>query len=256
MIHLTTIQLDIQDSDAEYNLNQIEHLLSGVVDTDVVLLPETVSTGFMPAALPSPTEQAMVVERLKTWASSLDACICGSIAYLEDGRWYNRLLWITPKGHCQTYDKRHLFCLGQEKKYFSPGQEKIMVSWKDISFLPLICYDLRFPVWSRNTSRYDVLFYLANWPSARQHAWETLLMARAIENQSFVIGVNRVGRDYQNITYTGGTQIIDPSGKIIYRAQDHKEEVHTETLDIELLRRYRSMYPFLDDQDSFKILDS
>jgi omega-amidase len=170
----------------------------------------------------------------------------------EDGKYYNRLLFVLPNGEIKTYNKRHLFSYAGEEKFYTAGDEKLIIDYKGFRICPLVCYDLRFPVFARNTEDYDVLLYVANWPRARILAWDTLLRARAIENMSYTIGVNRIGLDGNQHAYTGHSQIIDALGNYIVEPFE-QENVITIKLDKQALIDTRKKFAFLNDRDSFKI---
>jgi len=183
--------------------------------------------------------------------------ITGSVIIREDEQYYNRLVWVLPDGRIGTYDKKHLFAFAGEHQFYSPGSKRFIASVKGWKINLQVCYDLRFPVWARQqqaeSPEYDVLVYVANWPEKRSTAWKTLLRARAIENQCFVIGVNRVGKDGNGISHTGDSMIIDPMGEILYH-KEGKEDVFSYQLDRKLLDEVRGKLPFLEDADPFMIL--
>jgi predicted amidohydrolase len=186
-------------------------------------------------------------------AKNYQAAITGSIIIKENNCFYNRLLWVTPDGNIQYYDKRHLFSLAGEEKVYTPGHERLLVEYKGWRILPLVCYDLRFPVWSRNNCQYDLLLYVANFPEKRVHAWRSLLVARAIENQSYTIGLNRVGTDHNEIYYSGDSCLLDYAGR--YRQLLPPRPM---VVDIEINKEqqaiFRKKLAFLPDQDKFQIL--
>jgi predicted amidohydrolase len=176
----------------------------------------------------------------------------------ENGKYYNRLIWMLPNGQYGFYDKRHLFAYGEEDQHYSAGNKRLIASVKGWKINLQVCYDLRFPVWARQKAEegkaeYDLLIYVANWPERRSHAWKTLLCARAIENQCYVIGVNRVGDDAKNIHYSGNSLVIDPMGQVLYHMAD-EEDINTITLSKEKLEEVRTKFPFLNDADDFTIL--
>jgi predicted amidohydrolase len=211
------------------------------------------STGFA-------TEPEGVAERdgsslqwMKAMAGQLDAAVAGSVAVEVEGTYHNRLYFVKPDGNVTAYDKRHLFRFGGEADMFSQGENRVVVEHKGYRILLQVCYDLRFPVWSRNRNDYDVIFYVANWPDSRRKVFDTLLKARAIENQSYVIGVNRVGDDGNGLHYDGGSCIIDFKGEYVGRCPDNEEFVLTEKLDIEALRQFREKFPAWSDADEFSV---
>lgn len=237
--------------------------------TDLVILPEMFTTGFsMNAAALAESMDGPTVEWMAGTAQTLETAVTGSFICREHGRFYNRLLWVFPDGNIRQYDKKHLFTLAEEDRHYTSGRERITVEWKDWRICPLICYDLRFPVWSRNAYRggpsdgrrgsrdegfYDLLIYVANWPNRRNHHWKSLLNARAIENQAFVAGVNMVGKDGNGFEYSGDSCLIDFSGQNICQISGH-EGVFTAELSLAELREYRERLPFLHDADTFQLL--
>ena len=179
--------------------------------------------------------------------------LVGSVVIKENAQYFNRLFFIHPNGHIETYDKRHLFTLAKENDQYTSGEERLIVFYKGWRICPLICYDLRFPVWSRNTNEYDLLVYVANWPSIRIHAWDTLLKARAIENMSYCIGVNRVGKDENGYEYNGHTAIYNFLGEKLSRTIEWKENILQCVVSKNELQKIRQKLNFLEDQDAFKI---
>jgi len=197
------------------------------------------------------------VKWMKEIAEANKIILTGSIIIEEDGQYFNRLVWMLPNGQLGYYDKRHLFAYGEEDKHYTGGNKRLIASVKGWKINLLICYDLRFPVWSRQQSgvdetEYDLLIYVANWPEKRSHAWKTLLCARAIENQCYVAGVNRVGKDNKNIYHSGNSLVIDPLGQVLYHMAD-EEDVFTITLQKEDLDKARTQFPFWKDADDFTI---
>jgi predicted amidohydrolase len=210
--------------------------------TDVVILPEMFTTGFsmQAAALAEPMSGPTVVW-LQEQAAALNAAVTGSFICTANGQFYNRLIWMYPDGQYKTYDKKHLFALAEEDRHYTAGTEPLVVTWKDWRIRPLICYDLRFPVWSRNTAGdagYDLLIYVANWPNRRAYHWQSLLTARAIENQCYVAGVNICGKDGKGLDYNGDSCITDYSGLVMARISG-QEGVFTATLSLPALKAYR-----------------
>jgi predicted amidohydrolase len=186
-------------------------------------------------------------------AAEKKAVVTGSMIIKENDHFYNRLIWMNPDGSFKQYDKRHLFRMADEHKVFTGGNKKTIVSLNGWRLCPLVCYDLRFPVWSRNRNEYDCLIYVANWPERRNYAWRHLLIARAIENQSFVIGVNRIGEDGKGITHSGDSAVIEPKGELISHIKAHTESIETIKLSYSELIEYRKAFPANLDADSFKI---
>lgn len=281
---VTLVQSDIRWEDRSANLEIFgRKLREANTRMEVVLLPEMFNTGFTmnPAAL-AESMNGPTVEWMASMASELRIVIAGSIIIEEDGCYYNRLIWMLPGGQCWHYDKRHLFGYAGEDKYFTPGKKRVIASVKGWKLNLLVCYDLRFPVWSRQSRpiddgmvgneqksalqrevgpkpddppfdpEYDILVYVASWPERRRHAWSTLLQARAIENQCYVAGVNRVGRDGNDIVYRGESMIVDPQGNIAVTAGE-TEGIVTCALTLEQLQGTRGRLPFLRDADPFLI---
>jgi predicted amidohydrolase len=244
---ITTIQHNIIWEDKETNLKNLSEKINPI-QSDVVILPEMFTTGF--TMNPKPFAETMTgstVQWMKEISITKDLAICGSIIIEEEGKYFNRFIWVNPDGTIYHYDKKHLF-LNEDQNY-TPGDKKLIIEYRGWKICPLICYDLRFPVWSRNVEDYDILIYVANWPDKRKLAWRSLLVARAIENQCYVIGVNRVGEG-SGLVYSGGTSLINAQGEVQY-TNSHVEEVFTTTLSKYDLDKIRAQLPFLDDRDSF-----
>ncbi|MBK0403403.1 amidohydrolase [Adhaeribacter sp. BT258] len=224
--------------------------------TDLIVLPEMFTTGFsMQTEKLAEKMTGPTVKWLLEMAKLKNAAICGSIIIEEENRYYNRLLWAQPDGQLFTYDKRHLFRMAHENGSFSAGKSKLIVHWRGWNICPLVCYDLRFPVFSRWTKQasYDLLLYVANWPEKRAAAWKTLLPARAIENLSYCLGVNRVGKDENGILYSGDSVICDPQGATFF-LPSHTEAVHTQILSAAALESFRQRFPAFEDADAFELL--
>lgn len=229
--------------------------------TDVVLLPETFTSGFSNDAIDdAETMDGPTVAWMRAQAAQLGAALCGSVQLRVDGSVFNRLLWVTPDGTLQHYDKRHLFRYAREHERYAAGRERLTVEWKGWRICPLVCYDLRFPVYSRNrydverpgAPDYDLLLYVANWPAARAYAWKTLLRARAIENLCYVAGLNRVGTDGNGIDYDGDSAVIDFLGHPVSECTD-AEVVVTTTLLADELAKHRERFPAMLDGDAFEL---
>ncbi|HHS95630.1 MAG TPA: amidohydrolase, partial [Phaeodactylibacter sp.] len=211
------------------------------------------TTGFtMNAEAMAETMQGNTIQWMTQKAQNLQAVIVGSIIIQENGQFFNRLIWMTPSGKYQFYDKRHLFTLANEHLSYSPGNRKLIITYKGWKICPLVCYDLRFPAWSRNLEDYDLLIYIANWPTSRAAHWNALLRARAIENQCYLAAVNRIGVDQKNNHYTGDSSIIDYNGSILYKAAQI-ENAFTTKLSYEALLAFRKKLNFLPDRDNFSI---
>ena len=246
-------QQDIVWENTGANLVKIEKVLPSVEqDTDLLVLPEMFNAGFTmnPSKIAEPME-GNVVRFLKKNADRYGIAFVCSTVISEYGKFYNRLLVVFPGGKIITYDKRHLFSVGGENMNYTRGGKRVVTKVKDVRIMPLICYDLRFPVWSRSKNDYDILIYIANWPASRSEVWRTLLKARAIENQCYVVGVNRVGKD-DSITYTGDSMVVDAKGKIISEAGQKEGLCHAE-LDMNVLKDFRAKFPVWKDADSFEL---
>lgn len=250
---VTLLQTDILWAKPTDNQRNAEDLISNAQDSDIYILPEMWSTGFAtnPTGIAEEEEESIrhgSIAWMRKKAKEKDAAICGSLAIKTDsGTYANRMYFVYPDGTYKYYDKRHLFSIGGENAYYSAGEERVVVEFRGVRFLLLICYDLRFPVWSRYAGDYDAIIYVANWPKGRQAVWNILLKARALENQCFVIGVNRAGTDIC-CEYAGGSAIISPYGKILAECDDNVKAVTSE-INIEELRMFRKKFPVLEDRD-------
>lgn len=252
---ITLYQQNIAWLDPEANYLKIESVLMSQPDTDLLILPEMCTTGFVMNPNPGQIESSEVVElKLKQLSAKYNTALCGSFAVTTDDGNRNRCYFVTPQAQVYFADKRHLFSPGGEAKVYKAGTEKCIVEWQGIRFLLLVCYDLRFCVWSRNTveSPYDIMICVANWPAQRQLAWNTLLPARAIENQVYVIGVNRIGQD-EMCPYTGGTVAIHPYGHVVAMCEDNTEGICTFEPDMDKLKDFRMKFPCQIDADQFEI---
>lgn len=253
-LKITIIQPDIIWENVQANLEKYSALFAEIEKTDVIILPEMFTTGF--SINPENLKESMdgnSVQWMKNMAKEKDASVVGSMIIEEDGKIYNRVVWVFPDGKTEFYNKRHLFTMGQEHLNYSPGNQKTVIEFRGWKFCPLVCYDLRFPVWSRNTDNYDVLIYMANWPSPRRHHWNSLLIARAVENQSYCIGVNRTGTDGAGLKYSGDSCMISPKGFPEFLREN--ENFQTFEISYTELHEYRKNFPFLADRDEFQIID-
>src|SRR3972149_5147564 len=217
-LKVTLFQVDIKWEKQNENLKKYDRLFSQLdAETDLVVLPELFATGFTMNVINQwESTDGNTVNWLIKKAKANNALILGSVIIKENNNYFNRLLAVFPDGDIQYYDKRHLFRMGEEHIHYTTGSKKLFITYKEWKIFPLICYDLRFPVWSRNVNNeYDLLVYIANWPEKRREHWLKLLFARAIENQSYVIGVNRIGKDGRGVGYSGDSIVIDPKGEII-----------------------------------------
>jgi len=262
---ITTIQSNIAWEDKDANLKLFEEKINAIEErTEVVVLPEMFSTGFtMQPQLFAETMDGETVDWMRNLAIDKKIIITGSIIIKEEDKFYNRLIWMLPNGDMGFYNKRHLFAYAGEDDHYAAGNTRLIASVKGWKINLQVCYDLRFPVWARQSTshgaredktapEYDVLIYVANWPERRIHAWKTLLCARAIENQCYAVGVNRVGTDGNNIYHSGNSLVIDPLGEVLYHKADD-EDTFTITIERERLNEIRTKFPFWKDADHFNI---
>ncbi|NOT50401.1 MAG: nitrilase family protein [Chitinophagaceae bacterium] len=278
VLTITTIQTDLHWENKITNLQMLEEKINSIKGrTEIVVLPEMFSTGFsMKPELLAETMEGETVQWMKRIAKEKKIILTGSVIISEEGDYYNRLIWMLPNGEYGMYDKRHCFAFAGEDEHYTPGKKRLIASVKGWKINLQICYDLRFPVWARQApsppgvpdpakeagegkehrlggeAEYDILLYVANWPEKRNHAWKTLLQARAIENQCYVVGVNRVGDDGNNIHHSGDSMVIDPLGEVLYTKKE-EEDIYTITLDRSHLETVRTKLPFLKDADRFMI---
>lgn len=269
-MRVTIIQTQLHWEDREKNLSHFDGLINSIDgSTDLIVLPEMFTTGFSmePKKVAEPANGS-TLKWLQQKAKEKNAVLCGSMAVKDRENYFNRLFWVEPSGEFKTYNKRHLFSMGNEHEHYKAGAKKLFTKIADWKFCPLICYDLRFPVWSRNkfSSKskiqdskedgnwdYDVLIYVANWPEVRVNAWKQLLIARAIENQCYVIGVNRIGKDGNGIEHSGDSLIINPKGEILSKANTNTESIETIALDKKYLDDFRKTFPVGRDSDNFSL---
>jgi len=255
-LSITLVQPDIVWEQKKANLAHYESTIASLTEhTHVLVLPEMFSTGFsMNSSALAETMDGESVAWMKHWAAQRKCIITGSLIIEEEGQYYNRMLWVQPDGRLFHYDKRHLFGLAHENQHYAAGNKRLIVQVNGWRILLLVCYDLRFPVWARNQEdEYDVMICVANWPAVRSLAWNTLLQARAIENQAYVIGVNRVGTDGKGHYYSGDSSVYDPSGTLLFRQSD-TACCKTVQLSKETVRATRESLPFLKDADRFLIM--
>ncbi|QIP11397.1 amidohydrolase [Spirosoma aureum] len=259
-MHITLLQPNLYWHDPVANRAMLEERIFSLPEsTDLIVLPEMFTTGFtMDARAVAEPMNLTTFRWLKQMAAQTGAVVTGSYVIQEKGNYFNRLIWMQPDGQFDTYDKRHLFRMAGEDGVYTAGTRRIIKEWKGWRICPLICYDLRFPVWSRNRSLvstdfdYDLLLYVANWPAPRRNAWNTLLQARAIENLSYVIGVNRVGNDGNQHPYSGDSAVIDFKGDVLFRQAD-TEISHQQHLSLDDLRAFREKFPANLDADDFTL---
>lgn len=258
-LRVSLLQADIAWEDKQKNLHRLRAKLETLRgQTDVVVLPETFSTGFSmnPAALAEPADGSTITT-LRRWAEECWVAICGSYIACGDtpGTYANRAFFLTPEGDAHFADKRHLFRMGGEAEHYTPGEKRLIVNYRGWNICLLVCYDLRFPVWSRNRhNEYDLLIYVANWPASRRKVWDVLLQARALENISYVCGVNRIGEDFHGTPHDGGSATWSPKGERLAHVPDHAEGIATTTLDGDALQRFREKFPAWKDADGFSII--
>ena len=258
ILTVTLIQTHLFWEDIAANLQQLTQKIATIDNTDLIVLPETFSTGFSmrATALAEDVNSSTAINWMRTIAAQKHCVVTGSLMLKDKNLFYNRLIWMRPNGTYQFYNKRHLFSLSAEPQVFTPGTERLIVELNGWKICPLICYDLRFATWARNSVNhhpdqipdYDILLYVANWPERRNTAWKTLLPARAVENLAYAVGVNRVGVDGENVTHTGNSMVVDALGNTLYY-QENTEAVFTVELHSTHLKQVRKMYPFLKDAD-------
>lgn len=260
-LSLTLVQTALYWEDRAANLSMLEEKINRIEEkTQVIILPEMFSTGF--SMKPEKLAEKMdgpTIEWMRKMSALKKAILTGSVIIEEEGRFYNRLVWMLPNGEYGYYDKRHLFAFAHEDQHYTGGKERLIASVNGWKVNLLVCYDLRFPVWARqqfdseHNFEYDLLVYVANWPERRITAWKSLLQARAIENQAFVVGLNRVGDDGNSIHYSGDSMVVDPLGDILYQ-KTHDEDIYTISLNKEDLQEVRNKFQFWRDADEFRIL--
>lgn len=261
-MRVSILQTDIVWENKQENLRRLREKLEALRGTtEIVVLPETFSTGFSMETerLAEPTT-GETISTLRRWAEEFQMAITGSYIACEPSMpgqpptHYNRAFFLTPEGDAHYYDKRHLFRMGNETEHFDAGFRRPVISYRGWNILLLICYDLRFPVWSRNVNNeYDLLIYVANWPVPRRKVWDVLLQARALENISYVCGVNRIGSDNHKLSHSGGSVIYSPKGELLAGVPDNEEGVATAVLELSVLREFREKFPAWKDADCFSI---
>lgn len=255
-MNLSVVQTDIAWEDKQTNLQNLRDRLTKLCGrTDIVVLPEMFSTGFtMNSEAMAEPVTGETITTLRSMAAEYQVALAGSYIAQEQAHYYNRAFFLTPEGEAYYYDKRHLFRMGDEGKHFSAGDRKLIIPYRGWNICLLVCYDLRFPVWSRNlNNEYDLLIYTANWPTPRRHVWDTLLAARAIENMSYVCGANRIGEDSNRLAYNGGSAIYSPKGESIAIAKDNEDAIITARLNRDELTAFREKFPVWRDADKFEI---
>lgn len=251
---IAIIQAELVWENPSANRNYFEKKINSIKEAvDLIILPEMFSTGYtMNPVHVAETMSGETVSWMQSLAKAKNVAITGSIVIEDHNHFYNRLLFVFPSGEIQFYDKRHLFTLAGEEKVYTAGQKKLIVDYLGWKICPLICYDLRFPVFSRNVENYDLLLYIASWPEKREHTWDSLLKARAIENMSYAIGVNRIGVDNNGHQYSGHSQVVDYLGEYLLTPQE-LESVFIVELDKEIMHSVRGKMGFLNDKDAFQM---
>ena len=254
---ITTVQTHLYWEDAPKSLLHFDEKLNEItLPTDIIVLPEMFTTGFtMNPKLFAEEHGGIGLQWMMKKAAEKNAVIVGSIAVKDGNAFVNRLYWVKPDTTFEYYDKRHLFSMGKEDENYARGIKRLVVEYKGWKICPLICYDLRFPVWSRNSGNnpFDVLIYIANWPEVRSYPWRHLLIGRAIENQLYVIGVNRIGEDGNAFAHSGDTAVINPKGEIISKTIAHQDACETIVLSGRYLEEFRKLFPVLNDGDEFEL---
>jgi predicted amidohydrolase len=255
-LDITLIQTELFWENKEVNIHHFTELIDDIKEqTDVIILPEMCATGFsMKAQQLAESMDGAVVEWMKQMAHKKQSVICGSLIIEENSNYYNRFIWVEPDGKLQWYDKRHLFRMTGEHDFYKRGEKKIIIEYKGFKIFPIVCYDLRFPVWLRRTKKtdYDLLIVVANWPERRVSHWKTLIQARAIENQVYVAAVNRVGTDGNGFIYSGETSLVNPKGEILFQ-QANESVSKTLTINSEDVIEWRKAFNAIEDADNFVI---
>lgn len=255
-LKVALLQSNLAWENPEENRRNFGQKIKNTSDSvDIIVLPEMFTSGFtMNASSVAETMDGMTISWLKELASEKNTAITGSLVISENNTFYNRLVFVHPNSHVDTYDKRHTFTLAGEHKIYISGTSKTIIDYKGWKICPLICYDLRFPVWARNVNDYDLLLYVANWPKPRISAWDALLKARAIENMSYCIGVNRIGLDANQNEYPGHTACYDVLGENLTGFIPNEDSTEVVVLDKSHVQKYRNKLNFLNDRDDFNLL--
>lgn len=251
-MRLTLLQQDILWGEPSVNLHTAQEAIYAASRSDLYVLPEMFSTGFATQPEDVAERDGRTLEWMQGMADDTGGAVGGSVATEDGGLFYNRFYFVKPRGVACCYDKRHLFTYGGEHLCYTAGNKRVIVEWEGLRFLLLVCYDLRFPVWSRSHEDYDAIIYVASWPKSRREVWNVLLRARAIENQCYVFGVNRVGFD-PVCDYDGGTMAIDAYGRIIAQCPDNEQSFITVDIDITSLETFRGKFPVLKDRDTISV---
>ncbi len=256
-IKFTLVQANLVWENIDANISNFDAIINDITElTDVIILPEMFSTGFSMNTSLAETMQGKTLQWLSKKAAQKNVAICGSLMISENGKFYNRFIWMNPDTTFHKYDKRHCFRMANEQEHFTPGNEKIIINYKGFNICPMVCYDLRFPVWSRNKLtngkyEYDILLYVANWPQRREFAWKQLLIARAIENFSYVVAVNRVGEDAYQVNYSGNSAILNVLGENVSTLLPNKAGTETIAINLQEIIDFRNQFPAQLDADEF-----
>ncbi len=251
---ISILQLDTFWKDKRRNIEIVESLVAENKGSDIYVLPEMFATGFCNEVSElGETADGFIVTSMKSIARKNNVALCGSLILNDGGKYYNSFLFVKPDGEIIRYDKRHLFRYGGEADMFTAGENRVIVDYKGFRILLQVCYDLRFPVWSRNCGDYDMIFYIANWPHSRRKVFDTLIKARAIENLSYVVAVNRVGNDGVELHYDGGSCVVDFKGEYLIQCPDEKQSVATAEVDLKKLSEFKEQFPAWKDCDKFSV---
>lgn len=255
LLHLALLQTSLYWENPNENLISLSQKIDALPEqVQLVVLPEMFTSGFtMNPAAAAENMHGKSIEWMRKTSMKKQLALVGSLVIAENNQYFNRLVFVHPSGKMEQYNKRHLFTLAGENKVYTSGKERLIVNYNGWRICPLVCYDLRFPVWSRNTEDYDLLIYVANWPKPRVDAWDALLKARAIENMSYVAGVNRVGVDGNKHEYSGHSAVYDALGRMVVVPQIDEEKIVSAVLDKKSLQTNREKLKFLDDQDAFSL---
>jgi predicted amidohydrolase len=253
-LRVCLVQANLAWEDRTQNLHQLYELVAKSAPADLIVLPEMFTSGFtMNPAKNANTINGEAVKWMHKLAREQNAAVTGSLVIEQNGNYYNRLFFVQPDGTQHTYDKRHLFSLAGEEKVYTAGVERNVIEYKGWRIMPQVCYDLRFPVWCRNDLNYDMIYFVANWPERRSYHWRQLLLARAIENQAYCIGVNRVGNDGNGVYHSGDSAAIDPLGEYLSTIKSGESTTEVVTLKKSKIELVRSRFGFLKDRDSFEL---
>ncbi|MDZ4666464.1 MAG: amidohydrolase [bacterium] len=256
-LKIALVQQEIAWENLPANLEYYAQIIHQIpTQTDIIVLPEMFSTGF--SMKPEKFEEESLqtaMEYMKSWSASCGTVVCGSVMVKENNQYFNRFCWFEPNGNSAFYNKAHLFRMGEEQLHYSKGKDQVIINYKGWKIAPFICYDLRFPVWIRRTKKYDydLLIFVANWPERRSEHWKVLTLARAIENQSYLVAVNRIGFDGNGVNHSGNSRAINPLGQIILDAKD-AVSVNIVNINYDELMQYRESFPVGLDTDNFEIV--